>query len=504
MNDPGKLDQYAYLLPGEKLESITPVEDVSLNLTPSSVMELWRLDRVSPGRNMGQQPVLAALPLDGHEDDPNFRLYEAIFGRDSLRVALDLIDRYPDLTRNTLKTLAENQGIKYDAAGEEEPGRIPHEIRDPKTDEIAQILTKENGWAWPYYGAVDTTPEFVRVLAKYCRKSTSGKDFLRGFTFMARDGKTRNMEYALGQALNWICKRMDANPEGLVEFKHANPLGIENQVWRDSWDSYFHADGTIANHEQPIASVDVQRVTFDALLDAADVYADYLGDIARATELRERADKLRQRIMELFWTKEKNGYFVLGTDRDQSGKPRQLKVRTSDMGHLLHSRLLRGKDPDITNYREAILRQLFSKEMIGLNGIRTVATDEVRYRPGAYHNGSVWIWTNYLIIQGLALNGYNLLANFIATKLLNDTNLTRRFPEYLRGDNDPTHRLNTARVVVYDSRAKRENVVEQSPQDVQAWSVAAILGIKLHESVEPKSTAFDNTIEGELLNGLSG
>ena len=157
------------------------------------------------------------------------------------------------------------------------------------------------------------------------------------------------------------------------------------------------------------------------------------------------------------------------------------------MGHLLHSRLLKGKAEGLVKRREAVVRQLFSEKMFGLNGIRSLASDEARYRPGAYHNGSVWIWDNYLIVQGLAVHGYNKLASFLADRLLDDVEVTKRFPEYLRGDNSKEHRLNTAKIVVYDEKMDRENVVEQPPQDIQAWSVAAILGIKQHRQETRRS-----------------
>ena len=118
--------------------------------------------------------------------------------------------------------------------------------------------------------------------------------------------------------------------------------------------------------------------------------------------------------------------------------------------------------------------------MLGLNGIRTLAADEIRYRPGAYHNGSAWIWDNYMIASGLDTLGYHGLAKLLNDKLLDDVSSTRRFPEYLRGDNDPRYRLNTRIVEVMDTVNKRTNELEQPPQDIQAWSVAAILALKIH------------------------
>ena len=488
------------LLPGEELVSAHQIDDPAPSRAPSSIKELQRLAGAKNGAGVGEfGPVLASLSLDGHDGGPENHRYEAVFGRDSLRAAIDLIGPYPKLARTTLLTLARNQGVAYDASREEEPGRIPHEIRDPAVDPKARELTREQGWGWPYYGEVDGTPEFIRTLAEYCRVADDADELWRQ-TYVGRDSKTHTVADAFQAAVDWIERRMSANKEGLLEYKRAFAGGIENQVWKDSPDSYFHADGTLANHNQGIASVEVQRVVYDALLDAAELFEQRLGDSGRAQALRDRAEHLGLAIMDLFWTDERGGYFVLGTDRDGEGHLRQLKIKTSNMGHLLHSRLLEGDDPLVASRREAIIRQLFSKDMLGLNGIRTLAADEVRYRPGSYHNGSVWIWDNYVITQGLSQLGYHSLAHAVNDRLLADINSTHRFPEYLRGDNDPNARLNTLLVDVYDHTNDFLNHLEQPPQDIQAWSVAAILAIKIrrrrgqHQTTDPHKQAFEEEI----------
>ena len=266
------------------------------------------------------------------------------------------------------------------------------------------------------------------------------------------------------------------------------PKGIENQVWKDSWDAYHHADGTIANHTRGIASIEVQVSAYDALLDAALIYENVLDDPQKATSLRERAAKLKQTILTLFWTDEKGGYFVLGTDRDDNNTLRQLRVRTSNMGHTLNSRLLDGDDPEIVQKREAVIRHLLSPEMLNVSGIRTLASDEVRFRPGAYHNGSVWLWDTHHIARGLRRHGYLEQTYDLDERLLNIIEVTKMFPEYVRGDNGPTPITNSVTITLWDELHQRKNVLEQPPQEVQAWTVAAILAIKekLGEKILPK------------------
>jgi glycogen debranching enzyme len=498
--------QLPSLLPGEEIVNGTDFPAPPKHKLLSSIKALQQLTGVSRLRQIGSYgPAFAANALPGR-DDKSLHQYEALFGRDSLRVALDLLDRFPKLARTTLVVLAELQGIAINDASEEEPGRIVHEVRDFHNDPIAQRLMRDFGWKWPYYGSVDATPEFVRLLVAYCRRTHEGFAFLDA-EYVGRDGMVHTMSYALIQAIDWVTYRLDMNTDGLLEFKHRNPKGIENQVWKDSWDSYFHADGTIANHEQGIASVEVQRVAYDALLDAADLYEEQLKNATAAAQLRERAERLRLVIMSLFWTDDKGGYFIIGVDRDANGVLRQLKVRASDMGHLLHSRLLMGNDPNIRMRREQLIKQLFSPELLCLNGIRTLATDEVRFRPGAYHNGSCWGWDNYLIAQGLNMHGYVSLADYLEQLIVDGVDFAGRFVEFLRGSDDQSYRINARIIDVWDATYQRINRLEQPPQEMQAWTVAAVLAIKLEREKRGFSRRAADHItrgfEGQILSDLS-
>ncbi len=500
-------DHLPRLLEGEEIINIQTFPPLRLEHMPTSTAELSRLAGVTKSSEIGRKgPVLAAMPAPGRKRDEHFHRYEALFGRDSLRVALNLLERYPALARSTLIALAELQGVTIDDRSEEEPGRIVHEVRDPKTDPVAQDLIREFGWGWPYYGSVDATPEYIRLLAAYCRRMDNGYAFLQT-KYIGRDGRRLTIGDSLVRAVGWICRKMDENKQGLIEFKRRNPHGIENQVWKDSWDAYCHADGTTANHKYGIASIEVQRVAFDALLDAAEIYEQHLSKPKQALELRERVEILRKLLMDFFWIEEKGGYFALGSDRDNKGRLKLMKVRTSNMGHLLHSRLLMGGDAEITRRREAVVAQLFSKEMLCMNGIRTLASDEFRFRPGAYHNGSCWGWDNYMIAQGLDLHGYLALGDYIEQIIVDDVDYAQRFVEFMRGGNDPDYRINVNIIDVWDTYAQRMNRLEQPPQDMQSWTTSAVLAIKLERKMRKRSRlSYDATkrqVERQILDSLS-
>lgn len=468
------------LLPGERLLNVIHHEPRNFGRVPSSLEQILRLTGAQLEEEIGRQrPSVASLSFttDDEDDTPShLRLYEVVFGRDSLRVAIDLISSYPELARITTLMLATLQGTEYNTSREEEPGRIVHEARD-QDDPMAIELSTELGWGWPYYGSVDATPEFIRTLAAYCNVSNENTQFLFE-TYTARNGEERIMADALGNAVDWIMMRLKSNPEGILEYKSVLPKGIENQVWKDSPDAYHHSDGSLANHKSGIASIEVQTTAYDALLDAAIIYENHLQQVETAAMLRDQAEKLRSAILNEFWTDDKDGYFVLGTDRDELGNLRQLKVRTSNMGHTLNSRLLEGADPYITDRRQSVVRHILSPELLCVSGVRTLASDEVRFRPGAYHNGSVWLWDTHHIAKGLRRHGYTEDADDLDRRILEVIDETRIFPEYVRGDFAEKASINTRTINVWDETYQRINKIEQPPQEVQAWTVAAILAIK--------------------------
>lgn len=468
------------LLPGERLLNVIHHEPRNFGRVPSSLEQILRLTGAQLEEEIGRQrPSIASLALETDKAinaPAHLHLYEVVFGRDSLRVAIDLISSYPELARITTYMLAALQGTEYDASREEEPGRIVHEARD-QDDPLAVELSTELGWGWPYYGTVDATPDFIRTLAAYCSVSDKNSQFLSD-TYTAKNGEQRTMAEALQYAVGWIMARLKSNPEGLLEYKSNLPQGIENQVWKDSPDAYHHSDGSMANHDAGIASIEVQVTAYDALLDAAHLYEDYLDQAEAAGSLRDQAEKLRSTILDRFWTDDKGGYFVLGTDRDELGNLRQLKIRTSNMGHTLNSRLLEGDDPYTVKRREAIVHQILSPELLCVSGIRTLASDEVRFRPGAYHNGSVWLWDTHHIAKGLRRHGYTNEADDLDRRILEVIDATHIFPEYVRGDFAEKASVNTRTINVWDETYERINKIEQPPQEVQAWTVAAILAIK--------------------------
>ena len=476
-----KLPEDFWLLDGEELIASTFAPPRRSLTKLSSLREMARLTGAPNGDEIGAHgPAVASLALESDAPAPEYQeLYSVVFGRDSLRVAFDLIEYYPKLAESTIRRLAETQGTTFHAAREEEYGRIAHEIRNPD-DPIALRITEEDGWGWPYYGSVDATPEFIRTIAAYCRYHDPKGAILKE-PYIDRDGNTVTIATALTRAVDWVKARIRESSLGLLEFKSSIPRGLDNQSWKDSWDSYHHANGELANHDHGIASVEVEAVAHDALIDAAELYEQILDRPNDAQDMRSIAAGLKETVREQFWTDDKGGYFVLGLDRDAEGSPRQLKIRTSNMGHLLGSRILDGNDDKTVRMRTSLLHQLRSPELLTVSGIRTLASDEVRFRPGAYHNGTVWIWDTHNIAKGARRHAENPafkeFADHLDRKILTVVNALGSFPEYVRGGS--TFATNEYIIDVLDTHQNnRVNRIEQPPQEIQAWTVAAILATK--------------------------
>jgi glycogen debranching enzyme len=426
------------LLPGERLVEVRDVDLVDPPALPDALGELCKLTGVERPEEIGENgPAVAARVTDANANEPSLRLFEVVFGRDSLTTALFVVDLFPRLLEATLVHLAAAQGKVYDARREEEPGRIAHEIREDDPSGV---------WGFPYYGSVDATALFVRgALRAVARRP----DF------------RAEIQPALDAALAWLLRRLAGDELGLLTFRRANPHGLENQVWKDSWDSMSHADGTICSHAAPVASLEAQALAYDALVEAG--AGDAAAHLARAVE-------------EHFWIDDaEGGFYAIGVDRDPAtGAPRPLATRASNMGWLLGSRLLEGRD----DRRRRIVELLFSDELLADAGIRTLSSREARFRPRSYHNGTVWPHDNYTVSLGLERSGFADEAQEVRRRLMAACRATHRYPEFVAGTGDGADPVTRRVVDVYDEVNDRRNRIEQPPQEIIAWTVAAAVAIE--------------------------
>jgi glycogen debranching enzyme len=157
---------------------------------------------------------------------------------------------------------------------------------------------------------------------------------------------------------------------------------------------------------------------------AAARLSNALGDEQTASSLESQAAELRGKFEEAFWCKDLNVY-ALALD----GKKRPCRVRGSNAGHALFTGIARN------DRGRALAHSLFASDFYSGWGIRTVATEEARYNPLSYHNGSVWPHDNALIATGLARYGFKNHAGKILLALMDVSSVIElhRLPELFCG-----------------------------------------------------------------------
>jgi glycogen debranching enzyme len=299
--------------------------------------------------------------------------FSTVFGRDALITAMETLWFDPSIARGVLGHLANNQATTEDPVADAEPGKILHEVRYGEMAELGEVPFRR------YYGSVDSTPLFVMLAGRYLERTGD----------MAM---IRSIWPNILAALDWISTYGDRDGDGFVEYGRRTAEGLVNQGWKDSYDSVFHADGTLARG--PIALVEVQAYVY-AAWEAGAAIARRLGHAELAMELDGRARKLRQEFDATFFDAAL-GTYVLALDGDK----RPCRVRASNAGHALFAGIA------FPERASSVVETLMANSSFSGWGVRTVAASEVRYNPMSYHNGSVWPHDNAMIAAGFARYGF--------------------------------------------------------------------------------------------------
>ena len=377
----------------EKLSEALPrlsCEWPSLQVT-YSLIDLAAL-RFYPLTLSGQALPAAGLPW-----------FMTIFGRDSMMVSYQALPFASEFALATLTALAQRQGTRIDDFRDEEPGKILHEAR------FGEMTAFEERPHSPYFGAADVTPFFLILLDEFER-------------WTGNTQLVRQLELEARAALRWIDTYGDRNGDGYVEYSRRNTeTGLENQCWKDSWNSILFADGTLSR--LPRATCEIQGYVYDAKMRSARLARAFWNDAGLADRLEQEATELKRRFNRDFWLEDRE-FFALAID----GDGRKVDSLTSNIGHLLWSGIV---DDDKA---EAIVRHLMGPKLYSGWGVRTMAEGEGGYNPIGYHLGTVWPHDNSFIAMGLRRYGYREEAARVAMHMLEAaTSFKGRLPEAFAG-----------------------------------------------------------------------
>jgi glycogen debranching enzyme len=326
----------------------------------------------------------------------------ALFGRDPLITALQSLIVSPNLAFGALMRLGKYQATARDPYLDMEPGKILHELR------VGPLATNGLIPHCPYYGTADATILYLIALSE-CYQWLGDLDFVRASLPTAE------------ACLRWIDEEGDRDGDGFQEYASTSPVGYHNMGWKDSADAIVFPNGLIV--EPPITLVELQGYVFDAKRRMATLF-EALGESERARELRAQAERLRQRVEEVFWIESEGTYgLCLGADKCL------VPTIASNAGHLLWSGL---PTPDRAR---RVVQRLLEPDMYSGWGIRTLSNVNPAYNPYEYQRGSVWPHDNSIIAKGMARYGHHSEAARVARGIFDAASFfhQNRLPEVFAG-----------------------------------------------------------------------
>ncbi|WKN29888.1 amylo-alpha-1,6-glucosidase [Porifericola rhodea] len=388
--------------------------------------------------------------------------YNTAFGRDGLLTAMQSLWLSPHLSRDVLLYLAATQATEENISSDAEPGKILHETRGGEMVMLNEVPFRR------YYGSVDATALFVLLAGMYHKRTGD-------------IATIKQLWPNLLSAMDWIQNYGDIDGDGFVEYQHKAANGLTNQGWKDSYDAVFYATGELA--KAPIALCEVQGYVYAAKIHAARL-AGLLGKKELTEKWKKEAISLKQKFNQIFWDEEMDCY-VLALDGDKKA----CRVKSSNSGHLLFTGIAEASKA------RKVAKTLMAPDMFSGWGVRTISSQEVRYNPMSYHNGSVWPHDVALIAWGFARYGMQSEVNqllrglFDASLFLN----LQRLPELFCG---------------FEKRQGEGPTAYPVACSPQAWSVAAVfmlLQSTLHIDILPenKEVVFDRPSLPEFLPSVN-
>jgi len=367
-----------------------------------------RFARVEAPRNTLFERVLArnvrdiaSFPLlDGPRDEwlamqAGVPLYPAFFGRDAVTAGWQAgyVDRGDTLSAALIR-LGRLQTDRFDDWRDEQPGRIPYQVRSGPL-----AMLNLNPYS-AYYADYASPLMFVIALAN----------------LWAWTGEKQHVERHWDTArriLDWARDYGDVDGDGYLEYKTRSIEGTKNQGWKDSGDAVVYDDGSPV--PPPIATCELQGYWYIAQ-ELMALLSWVMGAHHDARAHRANAAALKERFNRDWWMDDEQ-FIALALDPEK----RQVRAITSNVGHCLACGIIdRERLP-------AVVDRMFAPDLFSGWGIRTLSTDHAFYNPLSYHRGTVWAVEQATIMFGLRRYGFDARAVELAQALFE---LAQLYPEF--------------------------------------------------------------------------
>ncbi|MBD0283764.1 MAG: hypothetical protein ICV69_16480 [Thermoleophilaceae bacterium] len=349
-------------------------------------------------------------------DDRDPGRFHALFGRDSLITALQVLPERPDIARATLRALAALQGRREDPETDEEPGKILHEHWPDPPARVVEVGRPVRCGVLRHYASADSTSWFLVVLAT-----------------LGDLGLARELEPAWRAAADWLERALERGG-GFVRYgPRRAPGGLQHQGWRDTTDpldpethgaAIIREDGTAPL--LPLADADTQAVAVAAL--------DALAALSGESRFRARAGELRATVRRHF------GRETMAIEADG----REVRGGGSQLGWLLWA------DAGPVGAAE----RLCEPDVLTPWGLRTLSERHPQFDSVGYHRGTVWPFDSWLGWGGLRAAGRGAEAERVRSGVLEAIRRLGGAPELYAVD------AGGPRPVAIDNR-------------IQAWTVGA-------------------------------
>jgi glycogen debranching enzyme len=346
-------------------------------------------------RDFASFPLLDGAPDEWLALQAGMPLYPALFGRDTLTAGWQAayLDRGASLDAS-LTRLGRLQSDRVNDWRDEEPGRIPYQVRS------GPLAVLDRNPYSAYYADFASPLMFVISLAHLYSWTGDRRSIERHWDVARR-------------ILDWARTDGDKDRDGYLEYQTRSPKGAKNQGWKDSGDAIVYDDGTPV--PPPIATCELQGYWFAAQELMAFLSAA-MGEYATAKAHWRSAFDLKTRFNRDWWDDEQ-GSIVLALDPDK----RQIRAVTSNVGQCITCGIISN------DHLPRAVGRMFAPDMFSGWGIRTLSSEHHAYNPLSYHLGTVWAVEQATIAFGLRRFGFDTRAREIAQALFD---LAELYPDY--------------------------------------------------------------------------